>query len=53
MGYTNKCIYETSKICIYKEDRYIEFRNEWYGSDFELIDTIFDLIQAGLVEKVN
>lgn len=56
--YDNKYCYSDNpyhfrKILIYKKDRYINFYSEWYGSDFNLIDTIFDLIQAGLVEKVN
>ena len=43
---------------IYDEDFYIKNRqvvieSEWYGSSLDrLADTLFNLIQAGLVEKV-
>ena len=35
------------------ENRIIDFDDEWWGEDFDLIDTLFDLIKADLVEKVE
>lgn len=35
------------------EKRIIDFDDEWWGEDFDLIDTLFDLIKADLVEKVE
>lgn len=51
-GYVNDfCYFE--RIFIDKENRHINFCGEWYGDDFDFIDIIFNLIQAGLVEKVE
>ena len=44
---------DIENIFIDKENRHINFCDEWYGYTFDLIDIIFDLIQAGLVEKVD
>ena len=35
------------------EKRIIDFDDEWWGDDFELIDTLYSLIKADLVEKVE
>lgn len=36
------------------ENKHIEFRDEFYYiEDFNMIDVLFDLIQAGLVEKIE
>lgn len=35
------------------EKRIIEFDDEWWGDAFDLIDTLYDLIKADLVEKVE
>ena len=40
-------------ISICCQDRIIDFVDEWYGKDFELMDYLFDIIQAGLIEKVK
>ena len=48
MGYT----YWGANITI-GEDRKIEFNDEWWGDDFDIMDNLYDLIQAGLVEKVE
>jgi len=50
-GYVDKLNY-FEKIFVDKDNRHINFCDEWYGDDFDLIDIIFDLISAGLVEKV-
>ena len=35
------------------EKRIIDFDDEWWGDDFDIIDSLFDLIKADLVEKVE
>ena len=35
------------------KNRVLCFCDEWWGDDFELIDILFDLIKADLVEKVE
>lgn len=35
------------------DKRKIEFNDEWWGDDFDIMDKLYDLIQAGLVEKVK
>ena len=50
-GYVDDSNY-FEKIFVDKDNRHINFCDEWYGEDFDLIDIIFDLISAGLVEKV-
>lgn len=35
------------------KDRTIDFDDEWWGKDFQLLDYLFDLIKADLVEKVE
>ena len=50
-GYVNEVGY-FERIFIDKANRHINFCDEWYGDDFDLIDIIYDLISAGLVEKV-
>ena len=34
-------------------ERILDFDDEWWGDDFDIIDNLYDLIQAGLVEKVK
>lgn len=51
-GYVNDTGY-FERIFVDKENRHIYFCDEWYGDDFDLIEILFDLIQAGLVEKVE
>ena len=46
-------IYFTIPNITIEEDRKIKFNDEWYGDDFCIIDKLYDLIQAGLVEKVK
>ncbi len=42
------------EITIHISSRTINFEDEWYGSDFDKpMETFFDIIQAGLVEKVE
>ena len=43
--------YFRTNITINK-DRKIEFEDEWWGGDFALLNYLFDLIKADLVEKV-
>ena len=43
--------YGTSIYIDYK--RRIEFDDEWWGEDFDLIDILYDLIKADMVEKVE
>ena len=33
--------------------RRIEFDDEWWGEDFNLMDSLYDLIKADMVEKVE
>lgn len=40
-------------ICVNSSDRIITFEDEWFADDFELLDALFDLIRANLVEKVE
>ena len=35
------------------ESRHIDFDDEWWGDDFDLIETLYELIKADLVEKVE
>lgn len=44
--------YSDANIFVNK-DKTIDFEDEWWGKDFELLDILFDLIQAGLIEKVK
>lgn len=44
--YWFKCIYLSG------EDRTLKFQDEWYDEDFHLIDVIFDLTKADLLEKI-
>lgn len=34
-------------------DRIIKFSEDWWGDDFDLMDLIYDLIKADMVEKVE
>ena len=34
-------------------DRIIRFSEDWWGDDFDLMDLIYDLIKADMVEKVE
>lgn len=36
-----------------RPDRKITFGDEWWGEDFDLIDILYDLIKADMVEKVE
>ena len=36
-----------------RPDRKIKFGDEWWGEDFDLMDLIYDLIKADMVEKVD
>ncbi len=51
-GYSNSGCYNFHPYIIILENRYIRTYNHW---DFEkeINDTLFDLIQAGLIEKVG
>jgi hypothetical protein len=36
-----------------RPDRRIKFGDEWWGEDFNLMDLLYDLIKADMVEKVE
>lgn len=45
--------YWAQYFSISTKDRLIYFYDEWYGHDFDKLDKLYDLIKAGLVEKVE
>lgn len=41
------------RIFVDKDNRHINFCDEWYGDDFDRIEIFYELVVAGYVDKVE